>query len=61
MCSNMVQNYTIVQGLSIQEVMVKVNAMIGMGWQPLGGISTTTTPELTQMFYQAMWTNMTNL
>ena len=57
-----VENYTIVQGRSIQEIMVKVNVMIGMGWQPLGGISTTSTPEPSvQMFYQAMWTSMKNL
>ena len=61
MVQNYVENYSIVQGKSIQEIMVKVNAMIRMGWQPLGGISTTTNPEPVQMFYQAMWTSMKNL
>ena len=55
----MVQNYTIAQATSIQELIVKINAMLGLGWQPLGGISTTTNPQNVQMFYQAMWTNYT--
>ena len=53
----MVQNYTVVQADSIQALIIKVNALIAMGWQPLGGPAF----EVTRNVYlQAMWTNMTS-
>ena len=52
---NMVQNYTIVLGQTIPEVITKVNALIAMGWQPQGSIAFDTHKLI---YMQAMWTDM---
>ena len=51
----MVQNYTIVLGQTIPEVITKVNALIAMGWQPQGSIAFDTHKLI---YMQAMWTDM---
>ena len=48
----MITNYAVAQALSIPDLIIKVNAMISMGWQPQGSINT---PDGT-IFYQAMVT-----
>jgi len=54
---DMIQNYTVVQAETIPALIIKVNALISMGWQPLGGPAF----EVTRSIYlQAMWTNMTS-
>lgn len=51
----MINNYTVVQAETLQELIVKVNALIRMGWQPLGGPAY----EVTRTVYlQGMWTAM---
>jgi hypothetical protein len=53
----MVKNYTVVQAENIPALIVKVNALIAMGWQPLGGPAFEVTRNV---FIQAMWTDMTS-
>ena len=48
----MITNYAVAQALTIPDLIVKVNAMISMGWQPQGSINT---PD-GRIFYQAMVT-----
>lgn len=43
-------NYAIAQAETIKDLIIKVNAMISMGWQPIGSVAT---PD-GKMFYQAM-------
>ena len=50
----MITNYAIAQAATIPDLIVKVNAMISMGWQPLGSINT---PD-GRIFYQAMVTHI---
>jgi hypothetical protein len=54
----MVENYTVVLGRDIPELITKVNAIIRMGWQPQGSIAF---DQHKLVYMQAMWTNMKNL
>ena len=54
----MVQNYTVVLGTTIPELITKVNALIAMGWQPQGSIAF---DQHKLLYMQAMWTEMTAL
>ena len=52
----MVQNYAVVQAKTMPELIIKVNALIGMGWQPQGSIAV---DPINHLYLQAMWTTMT--
>ena len=54
----MVQNYTVVWAYDMAELVMKVNGLISMGWQPQGSIAV---DPIRQMYLQAMWTTMTKL
>ena len=57
-CFYMVQNYTVVWAYDMAELVMKVNGLISMGWQPQGSIAV---DPIRQMYLQAMWTTMTKL
>lgn len=52
----MIQNYTVIQALTIPELIAKTNALIAMGWQPQGGPAYN---PVDRVYLQAMWTTMT--
>lgn len=52
----MVQNYTVALAHTIPELITKVNALIGMGWQPQGSVAYDSTKLV---YMQAMWTALT--
>jgi hypothetical protein len=52
----MVNNYTVAQAYNMPELIIKVNALIAMGWQPQGSIAV---DPVKHLYLQAMWTSMT--
>lgn len=54
----MVKNYTVVWAYEMAELVMKVNGLISMGWQPQGSIAV---DPVRRLYMQAMWTEMTQL